>query len=63
MWGCEQRSAGFTKIKAGASLVQLYTALVYEGFGVVKKINMELAELLTQEGFSKVEQAVGVDVQ
>ncbi|MCU7611342.1 quinone-dependent dihydroorotate dehydrogenase [Anaplasma capra] len=64
--GCGGVSSGaqaLQKIKAGASLVQLYTALVYEGFGVVKKINIELAELLTQEGFSKVEQAVGADVQ
>ena len=36
----------YDKIKAGASLVQLYTALAYEGPPVVKKIKRELAELL-----------------
>lgn len=36
----------YNKIKAGASLVQLYTALAYEGPPVVKKIKRELAELL-----------------
>ena len=61
--GVSNGAQALRKIKAGASLVQLYTAIVYEGFGVVKKINTELAELLTQEGFSKVEQAVGVDVR
>lgn len=64
--GCGGVSSGaqaMEKIRAGASLVQLYTALVYEGFGVVDRINTELAELLTRDGFTKVEQAVGVDVQ
>ena len=36
----------YDKIKAGASLVQLYTALAYEGLPIVKKIKRELAELL-----------------
>ena len=36
----------YDKIKAGASLVQLYTALAYEGPPIVKKIKRELAELL-----------------
>ncbi|MEH0831389.1 quinone-dependent dihydroorotate dehydrogenase [Anaplasma bovis] len=63
--GCGGVSTGaqaLQKIKSGASLVQLYTAMVYKGFGIVNKINLELAELLTREGFSKVEQAVGIDV-
>ncbi|MDB1135365.1 quinone-dependent dihydroorotate dehydrogenase [Candidatus Anaplasma sp. TIGMIC] len=63
--GCGGVSTGaqaYEKIRAGASLVQLYTALVYEGLGVVDKINIELAELLTRDGFTKVEQAVGIDV-
>lgn len=36
----------YSKIKAGASLVQLYTALIYQGPPVVSKINRELSELL-----------------
>ena len=36
----------YDKIKAGASLVQLYTALAYEGPPIVKKIKRELAELV-----------------
>lgn len=39
----------YDKIKAGASLVQLYTALAYEGPPIVKKIKRELAELLKWE--------------
>lgn len=52
----------YDKIRAGASLVQLYTALVYEGPPVVKKIKRELGELLVRDGFSNVSQAVGADV-
>ncbi|ABD43616.1 quinone-dependent dihydroorotate dehydrogenase [Anaplasma phagocytophilum] len=63
--GCGGVSSGaqaLEKIRAGASLVQLYTAIVYGGFGIIDKINMELADLLTRDGFNKVEQAVGIDV-
>lgn len=51
----------YDKIKAGASLVQLYTALAYEGPPIVKKIKRELAELLKKDGFKSIEEAVGMD--
>jgi dihydroorotate dehydrogenase len=51
----------YAKIRAGASLVQLYTALVYEGPGLVGAIKRELAELLRRDGFSSVAAAVGAD--
>jgi dihydroorotate dehydrogenase (fumarate)/dihydroorotate dehydrogenase len=49
----------FRKIQLGASLVQLYTALIYQGPGVVTEITHGLARLLKQEGFSNLAQAVG----
>ncbi|KAL1270739.1 hypothetical protein QQF64_029755 [Cirrhinus molitorella] len=49
------------KIRAGASLVQLYTALVYKGPPVVKKIKRELDDLLKAQGFTSVAEAVGAD--
>ncbi|KAG9267063.1 dihydroorotate dehydrogenase (quinone), mitochondrial isoform X1 [Astyanax mexicanus] len=49
------------KIRAGASLVQLYTALVYQGPPVVTKIKRELDELLIAQGFTNVSEAVGAD--
>lgn len=52
----------YTKIRSGASLVQLYTALIYEGFPLVGKIISELALLLERDGFKQVSDAVGVDV-
>ena len=50
----------YAKICAGASLVQLYTALVFEGPGLVADINRDLAKLLQRDGFKSVNQAVGV---
>jgi len=49
----------YRKIRLGASLVQLMTALIYEGPGVVRTINRGLADLLTADGFSHVGDAVG----
>jgi dihydroorotate dehydrogenase len=49
----------YEKIKSGACLVQLYTALLYQGHQVVNKINLELAELVRRDGFSNVTEAVG----
>ncbi|XP_029986914.1 dihydroorotate dehydrogenase (quinone), mitochondrial [Sphaeramia orbicularis] len=49
------------KIRAGASLVQLYTAFAYQGPPVVTKIKRELERLLKDEGFSSVSEAVGAD--
>jgi dihydroorotate dehydrogenase len=49
----------YEKICLGASLVQLYTALVYEGPGIVKTINRGLLRLLQRDGFENIRQAVG----
>ena len=53
----------YEKIRAGASLVQVYTGLIYEGPGLVKKIKRELAALLARDGFVSVKDAVGADVK
>ena len=50
------------KIKAGASLVQIYTSLAYLGPPVVNQIKQELSDLLEKEGYNNISQAVGVDV-
>jgi dihydroorotate dehydrogenase len=49
----------YEKIRAGASLVQLYTALVYQGPGLVARIKHDLADLLRRDGFATVAAAVG----
>lgn len=49
----------YEKIRLGASLVQLYTAMIYEGPGVTKRICQGLGQLLRQDGFQHVAEAVG----
>ena len=46
---------------AGATLVQLYTALAYEGPSIVPKMKQQLAACLEADGFTSVQEAVGVD--
>jgi dihydroorotate dehydrogenase len=49
----------YAKIRAGASLVQLYSALVFEGPGLVARIKRELLGCLDRDGFANVADAVG----
>jgi dihydroorotate dehydrogenase len=49
----------YAKIRAGASLVQLYTALVFEGPDLVRRIKSGLAALLQSDGFGSIAEAVG----
>ncbi|MDO7843322.1 quinone-dependent dihydroorotate dehydrogenase [Sphingomonas immobilis] len=49
----------YRRILSGASLVQLYTALVYQGPGLAARLNRELAALLARDGFASVGEAVG----
>jgi len=51
----------YDKIRAGASLVEVYTALIYKGPGVVRGIAAELSDLLAQGGFRRIGDAVGAD--
>ena len=59
--GVDSAEAAYRKIRAGASLVELYTGLVYEGPGLVGKINRGLVRLLDRDGFAQLTDAVGVD--
>ncbi|MUW13966.1 quinone-dependent dihydroorotate dehydrogenase [Halorubrum sp. CBA1125] len=60
--GVSDAAGAYEKIRAGASLVQLYTGLVYEGPGLARDINRGLVELLDRDGFESVDDAVGVDL-
>ena len=62
--GCGGVASGdhaYEKIRAGASLVQLYSALVFEGPGLVARIKRDLAARLRADGFQSVAEAVGAD--
>jgi dihydroorotate dehydrogenase len=51
----------YAKIRAGASLVQLYTALALQGPDLLRQIKRDLASLLRADGFRAVAEAVGAD--
>jgi dihydroorotate dehydrogenase len=53
----------YARIRAGASLVQVYTGLIYEGPGLVARIASGLAERLARDRFTNIREAVGVDVR
>lgn len=59
--GISSGEDAYARIRAGASLVQIYSALVYEGPGLVKRVKADLARLLKADGFTRVEQAIGAD--
>jgi dihydroorotate dehydrogenase len=61
--GVSSGKDAYRKIRRGASLVQLYTALIYHGPGVVRKIARGLSECLRRDGFERVADAVGVDAK
>ncbi len=51
------------KIRAGAHLVQLYTAFAYHGPALIPRVKAELVDALRAEGFARVADAVGVDAR
>jgi dihydroorotate dehydrogenase len=59
--GISNAADAYARIRAGASLVQIYTALVYNGPGFVREIKDELAALLIADGYDSVSDAVGAD--
>ncbi|WP_435068220.1 quinone-dependent dihydroorotate dehydrogenase [Haloplanus sp. C73] len=60
--GVTDAAGAYRKIRAGASVVQLYTGLVYEGPSLARDINRGLLELLERDGFDSVADAVGADL-
>jgi dihydroorotate dehydrogenase len=57
--GIASGADAYAKIRAGASLVQLYTALVYQGPALVKRIKGDLLQFLQRDGFASIRDAVG----
>ncbi|WP_265107855.1 quinone-dependent dihydroorotate dehydrogenase [Halosolutus halophilus] len=60
--GVDSPESAYEKIRAGASLVQLYTGFVYGGPSTAKRINRGLVEFLERDGFASIEDAVGADL-
>jgi dihydroorotate dehydrogenase len=59
--GIASADDAYRHIRAGASLVELYTGLIYEGPALAASINRGLAALLRRDGFRSISDAVGVD--
>jgi dihydroorotate dehydrogenase len=59
--GVMDAQGAYAKIRAGASLVQVYTGFIYGGPSFVRRLNEGLELLLKRDGFSRVEEAVGAD--
>jgi len=59
--GVDSAEAAWAKITAGASLVQLYSGLIFKGFGLVKKIKDGLRKRLRRFGYTSIVDAIGAD--
>ena len=59
--GIDSGGAALTKIRAGASLIQLYTSLVYKGLGLVERIKADLVSTLLRTGRDSLSEIVGAD--
>ena len=59
--GIESARHAYAKIRAGASLVQLYTALIFHGPSLVNRIKRDLVQLIRADGFDNIAAAVGAD--
>lgn len=59
--GVHSAESAYALLSAGASLVELYTALVYEGPSVCKLINEGLIHCLQRDGFNSISQVIGKD--
>jgi len=59
--GIDSGSEAYRRIKSGASLVQAYTALIFHGPSLVRKMNEEILELLNKDGFNHISEAIGAN--
>ncbi len=59
--GIDSAHEAYKRIKAGASLVQIYTGLIYGGPDMIRDINLELIELIQDDGYTNIAQAIGCE--
>lgn len=60
--GISSGQDAYDRLRAGASLIQVYTALAYQGPGLILRIQEELRVLLKRDGFASVQDCIGIDV-
>ena len=59
--GIDSAEEAYRRIKAGASLVQVYSMLIYKGPSLIKEINDGLVKLLKNDGYNHISEAIGAD--
>ncbi|MDD5372590.1 MAG: quinone-dependent dihydroorotate dehydrogenase [Sulfurimonas sp.] len=59
--GIDSAKEAYRRIKAGASLVEIYSGLIFHGFDMIKDINTELTELIKADGYANITEAIGSD--
>ena len=59
--GIDSAKEAYRRIKAGASLVQIYTSFIYKGPSIAKEINKGLIKLLKQDGYTNIKEAIGAN--
>lgn len=61
--GISDAQDAYERIKMGANLVQIFTAFIYEGYGICKNLNNDIIRLLKADGFSNISEAIGINVK
>ena len=61
--GISTGKEAYERIKNGATLVQSYSALIFEGPSMVRKINEEILELMAKDGYSNISEAIGANLK
>jgi dihydroorotate dehydrogenase len=61
--GISSAQDAYAKIKNGASLIQIYSAFIYQGFSLVEKIKKQLSENLKKDGFKNISESIGSSVK
>jgi dihydroorotate dehydrogenase len=59
--GISDANDAYRRIKAGATLIQIYSAFIFQGPSMCKNINEELIELLKADGYNHISEAIGAD--
>jgi dihydroorotate dehydrogenase len=59
--GIDSGAEAYRRLRAGASLVQVYTALIYQGPSLARRINEELLELMARDGAKGIGEVIGAD--
>lgn len=59
--GISDAKEAYRRLKAGANLIQVYSALIFEGPSLAKNINQELVELLKKDGYKHISEVIGID--